>query len=241
MSVRLFVGNLSYEVTEADLRTLFSEVGAVTVVRVPLDRETGRPRGFAFVDFAEREQGEAAIARFHQQVFKGRPLAVSEAVAREDAPRGPARGGYGGPPGGGPGGPPRGGGYGGPPGGGPRGGGYGGPQGGGYGGGGGPQGGGYGGGGGGGYGAPPGGGGGYGGPPGAGGPPARNFGPDAPPRGKRRAEPGRGGERGGERVPKGLVKDTGGRAFDPLDDDADDVGDDVPFWAAAGDEGDDET
>lgn len=91
MSVRLFVGNLSYDVTEADLRTLFSEVGAVTVVRVPLDRETGRPRGFAFVDFAERPQGEAAIGRFHQQMFKGRQLAVSEAVARDDQSRAPAR------------------------------------------------------------------------------------------------------------------------------------------------------
>lgn len=87
MSVRLFVGNLSYEVTEADLRALFSEVGTVTVVRIPLDRESGRPRGFAFVDFAERPEGEAAIARFHQQMFKGRALGVSEAVAREDAPR----------------------------------------------------------------------------------------------------------------------------------------------------------
>lgn len=89
MSARLFVGNLSYEVTEADLRALFSEVGTVTVVRVPVDRESGRPRGFAFVDFAERAQAEAAISRFNQQSFKGRQLAVSEAVAREDAPRGP--------------------------------------------------------------------------------------------------------------------------------------------------------
>lgn len=91
MSVRLFVGNLSYEVTEADLRALFSEVGTVSMVRIPLDRESGRPRGFAFVDFAERAEGEAAISRFHQQMFKGRALGVSEAVAREDAPRAPAR------------------------------------------------------------------------------------------------------------------------------------------------------
>lgn len=100
MSVRLFVGNLSYDVTEADLRTLFSEVGAVTVVRVPVDRETGRPRGFAFVDFAERPQGEEAINRFHQQMFKGRQLAVSEAVAREDQSRAPSRGPMGSPLGG---------------------------------------------------------------------------------------------------------------------------------------------
>jgi len=87
----LFVGNLSYEVTEADLRALFSEIGAVSMVRIPLDRESGRPRGFAFVDFAERSEGEQAIARLNQQMFKGRALGVSEAVAREDAPRGPAR------------------------------------------------------------------------------------------------------------------------------------------------------
>jgi len=91
VSVRLFVGNLSYDVTEADLKTLFGEVGAVKMVRVPVDRETGRPRGFAFVDFGERAEGDEAINRFHQQMFMGRQLAVSEAVAREDAPRGPPR------------------------------------------------------------------------------------------------------------------------------------------------------
>lgn len=87
--MRLFVGNLSYEVTEADLRTLFGEVGTVKMVRVPVDRETGRQRGFAFVDFDEKTEGDEAISRFHQQHFMGRQLAVSEAVAREDAPRGP--------------------------------------------------------------------------------------------------------------------------------------------------------
>jgi len=76
-------------VTEADLRTLFGEVGTVKMVRVPVDRESGRPRGFAFVDFAERPEGDEAINRFNQQMFMGRQLAVSEAVAREEAPRGP--------------------------------------------------------------------------------------------------------------------------------------------------------
>lgn len=92
MSLRLFVGNLSYDVTESELRTLFSEVGTVTVVRVPLDRESGRHRGFAFVDFAERIEGQEAINRFHQAIFKGRALAVSEAVAREDVQRPAPRG-----------------------------------------------------------------------------------------------------------------------------------------------------
>ncbi|PKN54526.1 MAG: hypothetical protein CVU56_26100, partial [Deltaproteobacteria bacterium HGW-Deltaproteobacteria-14] len=70
MSVRLFVGNLSYDVTEAELRTLFSEAGPVVMVRMPVDRESGRPRGFAFVEYAERAQGEAAIQRFDQQVLQ---------------------------------------------------------------------------------------------------------------------------------------------------------------------------
>ncbi|MBL8785249.1 MAG: RNA-binding protein [Deltaproteobacteria bacterium] len=96
MSVRLFVGNLSYDTSEADLRELFSQAGAVTQVRIPVDRETGRPRGFAFVDLAERAEAEEAIRRFHQQTLLGRTLAVSEAVAREDAPRGGAGGGGGG-------------------------------------------------------------------------------------------------------------------------------------------------
>lgn len=56
---------------------------------MPVDRETGRPRGFAFVEFAERAVAEQAINRFNAQPFKGRPLAVSEARAREDRPPGP--------------------------------------------------------------------------------------------------------------------------------------------------------
>jgi RNA recognition motif-containing protein len=62
---------------------------------LPVDRESGRPRGFAFVEFAERSQAEQAIQRFNGQVFGGRPLAVSEARARED--RGPRPGGFSGP------------------------------------------------------------------------------------------------------------------------------------------------
>jgi RNA recognition motif-containing protein len=125
----LFVGNLSYSTTEADLRTYFGSVASPSQVVLPVDRETGRPRGFAFVEFAERSHAEQAIQRFNGQVFNGRPLAVSEARAREDrgpgGPGGPRPGGFGGPrpagfggprPGGFSGGPPRpGGGYGGPP------------------------------------------------------------------------------------------------------------------------------
>jgi cold-inducible RNA-binding protein len=127
LAVRLFVGNLAYSTTEADLRSYFGTVAAPSQVVLPVDRETGRPRGFAFVEFQDRGHAEQAIQKFNGQVFNGRPLAVSEARARED--RGP-----GGPrPGGGFGGPrPGGGGFGGPrPGGfsGPRpGGGFGGPR-----------------------------------------------------------------------------------------------------------------
>jgi RNA recognition motif-containing protein len=160
--VRLFVGNLPYQATEDDLRTHFSQVGQPTQIVRPLDRETGRARGFAFVEYGERAMAEEAIKKFDGQLFMGRPLAVSEARAREDR---------------GPGGPPRSGGYA------PRPGGYGG-GGGGYAGGGG--GGGYSGGG---FGGPrPGG---YGGPrsgsdAGAGHQRQRDFGPPAPPKDKKK-------------------------------------------------------
>ncbi len=96
--VRLFVGNLPYQATEDDLRTHFSQVGQPTQIVRPLDRETGRARGFAFVEYAERAPAEEAIRKFDGQLFMGRPLAVSEARAREAG--GPPRpaGGYGGPP-----------------------------------------------------------------------------------------------------------------------------------------------
>ncbi len=108
MSVRLFIGNLPYAASEAELREHLSSVGEPTQIVLPVDRETGRPRGFAFVDYADRAVAEAAISRFDQQPFKGRPLAVSEARPREDRPPGaPRPGGYGAPR---PGGPPVGGG-----------------------------------------------------------------------------------------------------------------------------------
>ena len=116
--VRLFVGNLPYQATEEDLRTHFAQVGQPTQIVRPLDRETGRARGFAFVEYAERPAAEAAIKQFDGQLFMGRPLAVSEARAREDrGPGGPPRpsGGFGGPrPGGFSGGGGGGGGFGGP-------------------------------------------------------------------------------------------------------------------------------
>src|SRR6478736_76649 len=136
LAVRLFIGNLPYSATEADLRAHFAAVAEPSHVVMPVDRETGRPRGFAFVEFVERSVAEEVIRKFDAQPFQGRNLAVSEARAREDRPPRPPGGGYGGPrPGGFSGG--GGGGFGGPrpsgPGGfgGPRpggGGGFGGPR-----------------------------------------------------------------------------------------------------------------
>ena len=101
MSVRLFIGNLPYAASEAELREHLSSVGEPAQIVLPVDRETGRPRGFAFVDYADRAVAEAAISRFDQQPFKGRPLAVSEARPREDRPPGaPRPGGFGPRPGG---------------------------------------------------------------------------------------------------------------------------------------------
>lgn len=172
MSVRLFIGNLPYAATEADLREHMSSVGEPTQIVLPVDRETGRPRGFAFVDYADRTVAEEAIRRFNQQPFKGRPLAVSEARPREERPPGgPRPGGFSGPrPGGaGPGGfTPRPGGFA------PR-------------------------------------------PPDAGGPPgarSKNFGPDAPPRGKRKPQ-----RKDSERGPRGPIKERPvGRLYDVDED-----------------------
>ena len=114
MPVRLFVGNLAYSTTEADLRSYFGTVAAPSQVVLPVDRETGRPRGFAFVEFADRSSAEQAIQKFNGQLFNGRPLAVSEARAREDrGPGAPRPGGFGPRPGGPPPGGPRPGGFGG--------------------------------------------------------------------------------------------------------------------------------
>lgn len=193
MSVRLFIGNLPYSATEADLREHLSSVGAPTSVVLPVDRETGRPRGFAFVDYTDRAVAEQAIQRFDQQPFRGRPLAVSEARPREErGPGGPRPGGFSGPrPGGGGFSGPRPGGFSGPRPGGPAGagggGGFTGPR---------P-------------------GGGFAPRPGGDVPAARskNFGPDAPPKHKRKQK-----ERN-DRGPRGPIKERPvGRLYDADED-----------------------
>jgi cold-inducible RNA-binding protein len=99
LAVRLFIGNLPYGASEADLRTHFSAVAAPSHVVMPVDRETGRPRGFAFVEFTDRTQADEVIRKFDAQPFQGRNLAVSEARAREDRPPSarPPGAGFGGP------------------------------------------------------------------------------------------------------------------------------------------------
>jgi len=101
LAVRLFIGNLPYGASEADLRAHFATIAEPSHVAMPVDRETGRPRGFAFVEFAERAVAEEVIRKFDAQPFQGRPLAVSEARAREDRPPRPPGGGFAPRPGGG--------------------------------------------------------------------------------------------------------------------------------------------
>lgn len=83
MAVRLFVGNLPYDVTEAELRAHFAAIGPLSYLSLATDRDTGKPRGFAFVEFSARADAEEAIRRLNNQAFKGRPLAVNEARARD--------------------------------------------------------------------------------------------------------------------------------------------------------------
>jgi RNA recognition motif-containing protein len=97
LAVRLFIGNLPYSASEADLRAHFAAIAEPSHIVMPVDRETGRPRGFAFVEFTERAVAEEVIRKFDAQPFQGRNLAVSEARAREDRPPGPRPGGFSGP------------------------------------------------------------------------------------------------------------------------------------------------
>jgi len=131
MGTRLYVGNIPYGTSDAELRTLFGQNGrAVTEVKIVTDRETGQSRGFAFVEMANKDDALAVINELNGTTVGGRSIVVNE--ARERTP-GPRPGGYGG---GGGGGGPRAGGPGGGGFGGPRPGGFGGPRsGGGYGGG----------------------------------------------------------------------------------------------------------
>jgi cold-inducible RNA-binding protein len=83
MSMKLYVGNLSFGTMEDDLQRLFSQVGSVESIAMVTDRDTGRSRGFAFVEMSSQSEGEAAIAKFNGSELDGRSLTVSEARPRE--------------------------------------------------------------------------------------------------------------------------------------------------------------
>ena len=104
MSMKLYVGNLAFKTSGEDLRELFSQVGTVESASVVEDRETGRSRGFGFVEMATAEEGRKAIEQFNGKEINGRNLTVNEARPREDRGGrggGGGRGGFGGNRGGG--------------------------------------------------------------------------------------------------------------------------------------------
>ena len=96
MSKRIYVGNLSYQTTETDLTNLFEQAGQVESVNIITDRDTGRSKGFAFVEMAG-DEADKAIAQFNGAEVNGRALTVNEARPREErSGGGGGRGGYGG-------------------------------------------------------------------------------------------------------------------------------------------------
>ncbi len=102
----MYVGNLSYDATEGDIRSLFEEFGTVDSVNLIMDRETGRPRGFGFVEMNDNDAANAAMTKLNGADFQGRNLNINEARAREERSGGfggggGGRGGFGGGGGGG--------------------------------------------------------------------------------------------------------------------------------------------
>jgi cold-inducible RNA-binding protein len=91
----VFVGNLSFQTTQDDLNSIFSQYGAVERVNVVTDRTTGQPRGFAFVEMASRSEAETAISALNGTDLHGRTLNVNEARPKTDGPRGGGGGGRG--------------------------------------------------------------------------------------------------------------------------------------------------
>lgn len=96
MGKKLYVGNLSYQVDSAQLQELFAAHGTVQSAQVIIDRDTGRSKGFGFVEMSTDAEAQAAIAALSGQEHGGRQLTVNEARPREERPRGGGGGGYGG-------------------------------------------------------------------------------------------------------------------------------------------------
>jgi RNA recognition motif-containing protein len=92
MSSKVFVGNLDFNTTKSEVQNLFAQIGEIKDVFLPMDRESGRPRGFAFVEFASEEDAAKAIEKFNGYELSGRALRVN---AAEDRPRSGAGGGRG--------------------------------------------------------------------------------------------------------------------------------------------------
>ena len=84
MSMKLYVGNLAFQTSSEELQTLFAQAGTVESVSLIEDRETGRSRGFGFVEMSTKEEGAAAIKQFNGKDLGGRALNVNEAKPRED-------------------------------------------------------------------------------------------------------------------------------------------------------------
>ena len=84
MTTKLYVGNLAFETSSDELKTLFAQAGTVESVSLIEDRETGRSRGFGFVEMSTKEEGAAAIQKFNGKDLGGRALNVNEAKPRED-------------------------------------------------------------------------------------------------------------------------------------------------------------
>jgi cold-inducible RNA-binding protein len=94
--MKLYVGNLAFSTSSQDLQELFAQAGTVTSANVIEDRDTGRSRGFAFVEMSSKEEGTAAIEQFNGKEVNGRNLTVNEAKPRENRAGGGGRGGFGG-------------------------------------------------------------------------------------------------------------------------------------------------
>ena len=94
MAKKLYVGNLSYQTREETLQALFSGVGSVESVRVITDRQTGRSKGFGFVEMSSDEEAQNAIEKFNQQEFEGRKITVSVAQDKDPASAGKRKGSF---------------------------------------------------------------------------------------------------------------------------------------------------